>query len=147
MDDLPHYWWFERIVDNKLIETEFCLERNETTDGWKVTWVESIPSDDDKAFYNHHLERLKGLQKQKDTLESQLVLFDEESKVSQEKMSRKEWEACWNYFDALFVALEAAIESINRITQNNEPVDLLVYEKREGESEESSSDDDSGDEL
>ena len=122
-----------------------------------MTWIESIPTDDDKVFYNQHLERLKGLQKQKPSLESKLVVSDEETSPSQEKMSRNEWEACWDYFNALFVALEAAIESINRITVDNEPANLLVYEKSEEEKEEGSkrssgdeddsSDDESGDEL
>lgn len=151
VEELPRYWWFERFDDKKrVIETEFCVDANETTDEPDVVrWIGSLPTKDDKAFYVHHLGRLGGILKEKNELETRLVRsnLDDESELSsqQGKMTKLEWEACWNWHKALVAGLAAAIDSINRISSGDEEPNLIVYDSiRE---EDDSDDDESGDEL
>jgi hypothetical protein len=135
VEELPQYWWFERQSGNEVIEMEFCLEKNATTDEPDITWIGSVPTAEDKSFYTQHLERLRQIQREKEILEPQLVQSDGEN--SQGKMTRSEWEACWNYRNTLVIAIELVLESIHRI-EGGEGTKVIVYSQQE---------DDSGDEL
>jgi hypothetical protein len=136
IEELPHYWWFERQKDNQITEMEFCLEKNTTTDSWKITWIGSAPTKEDESFYFNHLERLKKIEKDKAMLELQLVQLDSDDSSSQ-KMTNLEWGACWNYHKVLVTTINAALESIKLIRQG-EPASLIVHDELQA---------DSGDEL
>ena len=157
VEEIPHYWWFERRDEshnNKLVETEFCIdvkddESTVTMDNkLNVRWISSLPTKEDKAFYVYHLGRLGQILKEKKELELQLVQSDNNDESQGGKMTELEWEACWNWHKALVTGLAAAIDSINRISSGEEQPNVITYDSEEEEDDDSSDDDDeSGDEL
>ena len=114
VEEFPHYWWFERQTDNGIVEIEFCLEKTEITGKWEVIWIGSTPSDADMAHYTQHLERLERIKTEKHALGVQLVQSYEQD-LSEGKMTRFEWDACWNYHDVLVTILSAVLDSIGKI--------------------------------
>jgi hypothetical protein len=136
VEEMPHYWWFDRYEGHEVIEIEFCLEKTAAADELSVSWINSVPGDGDNAFFVKHLERLKQIENNKKGLEEQLVEPHRENWSSQHKMSRFEWESCWKYHNALPTAIEAAIASLNRIKGGASSANLVLHDE-----------DDSGDEL
>ena len=88
-------------------ELQFCLDRDSETGDWDTTWEDGedeMPSEEDGQWLEKQLKRLQKLYNEKDELEKKLVQEGE--------MTNWEWESSWNYHDALFGAISAAITAV-----------------------------------
>lgn len=92
----------------------FCLDMDSETGEWETTWddgPDEIPGIDEVQWMQNHLQRLKKLQTENESLEKTLLLQDGGKSSDKKKMTRWEWDSTWRYVDALVNALSAAIAS------------------------------------
>ncbi len=93
-------------------ELDFCMMKDPNIDGEEINvyWREEGVDDEDIAWIEKQLKRLRELLSQKDELEKELVQ-SEEGEGDDKKIRRAQWETIWRYHGALVSALALSSEA------------------------------------
>lgn len=115
IEDYPQSWVFDTVDssdDEVPNELDFCMMKDPNIDGEiNVYWREEGVDDEDIAWIEKQLKRLRELLPQKDMLEKELVQSEEEGEGDDKKIRRAQWETIWRYHGALVTALKLSSEA------------------------------------